>query len=470
MLNEPRWKNSSWLDLFYSKGIFAKTIEERRTKNEERSTINPFRLFFFIFLVRQSASIFHHLHLHTDSSILDGFGTCDEYADIAVANGMRYLCVTDHGMMAAVPHLIESCAARGLEPVIGIEAYLNDYQHLVPRWKELDSDTQQAVRKSYHLLLIAMNQSGYQKLVRLSSEAWERGFYYRPRMNWKSIAELCSTGDVICTSGCFASEISEAVYAKTPAEAEDMVKKYLEVFAGRFYLEWMMIRFQGQEENNLKIIRLADKLGLPTVVTNDVHFAVESDSICQQAQLLINSKTGTFSDPAGLQYDSTDLWFCTERDLDARWRERYATAIPLSVYEESKKRTLEVCERSASPDIDTSLKLPVLPNAEAEFVEIVWKNLKKRGLSEDPEYRARLEEEIATIVEKGFCSYFLIVKMLVDRAKEVGACVGPGRGSAVGSLACYLLGITDVDPVKHGLLFWRFLSPTRGGKLMKLEV
>lgn len=414
-------------------------------------------------------STYHNVHVHTEYSILDGVGFCEEYAKMAREAKMGYVCVTDHGMAAAWPSLIDACDKHGLNPVFGVEVYVNDYHHLVPQFSKLDDATKLKVRKSDHMLLIAMNEKGFENLIKLVSLSWEKGFYYKPRLTTKQIWE--HSEGIIATSGCFSSPINQCLARSDIGGARTLVKEWSDVFKDRFYIEWMMIDWEKQEENNRLLFDIVDDFGLPPLVTNDVHYAYREDAFVQKIQLLIQSKNGTLKNPKGLIFDSDMLWFTTEDQMDERWM-RYRGIYGEhrdDLYQSSKKASLDICQRCGYINIDRSQKLPHIEGAEEKLAAISWQMLEDMGWGDNEIYCERLEEELELIEQKGFSSYFITQKDICDAVcDELGSPRSPGRGSVGGSLVAFLTKITQLDPIKHKTLFSRFLSPSRGGRQMVL--
>jgi DNA polymerase-3 subunit alpha len=233
------------------------------------------------------------------------------------------------------------------------------------------------------------------------------------------------------------------------------------------------------------------KYGIPVIVTNDCHYCNKEDSEMQRIMLLVQTKktkqeaeeeykkaieTGNLED-IPFEYQDTNLWMKSEEEMNEKWEKDYKDAIDLDLFNQAKMNTVEICKKAKGVTLDRSVKLPKIPDAEEKLREAVINGFSKRGLPKTQEYLDRIKEEYTLICNKDFASYFLIEKMMVDEARRYwgiktgngNAAVGPGRGSAVGSLICYCLGITDVNPIAHDLLFSRFLSPVRGGKSMKLR-
>jgi DNA polymerase-3 subunit alpha len=443
---------------------------------------------------------FEHLHCHTDYSLLDGFAMVEELSDHWHHHG-NYLCITDHGMMGAVPRQIKACDAinekhgKGkLNPIIGCELYVNK--------SHFEATPDEASRKAFmerldpeqlndfkvrgsHLLAIAVTDEGYKNLVRLCSWGHLNGFYGKPRVNHE-ILKTHKAG-LVFTSCCYASEIGRAFDTKGEEAAEEVLKVYMEMFKGQFYLEIMMLDFVKQKPYDIFIIKMKEKYGLPIILTNDCHYCKKEDSHYQRLMLMVQTKRtlpeieaamkeNEFQDFFELQ--DTNLWMKSEEELNSFWQEKYTDVIPLEIFEEAKKTTVDIC-RSVNVTIDRSIKFPTFPDEKARLLDLIVESCKKRHITLNKEYKRRLYEEYDIITRKGFASYFIVQKMMADEARKIcptllgwgsgREAIGPARGSAAGSLILYLLGVTDVDPIKHGLLFSRFLSEARGGKQIKLR-
>jgi DNA polymerase-3 subunit alpha len=294
---------------------------------------------------------------------------------------------------------------------------------------------------------------------------------------------------IIFSSCCYLSEIGQAFDRSGPDAAEDMLQKYMAMFQGNFYLEIMLLDYKKQKPYDKWLITMHDKYHLPMIVTQDCHYCKKEDSKYQQYMLMTRTKnTVQDIERAKLQggaeerffeLQDTNLWMKSEDELNDKWLSDYQDAIPYEIFCDAKRNTVEVCRRAEGVEIDRSIKLPQLPDADAKLLEAVGRGLKWRGLWNKPRYMNQLQREYELICRKDFASYFLITKKITDEARRVcpkilgwgtGAeAIGPGRGSAVGFLTCFVLGITDVDPIKHDLLPERFLSDARGGRQLKLE-
>lgn len=437
---------------------------------------------------------FECMHKHSDFSLLDGFGQVEEYATRAKKINMNYLCISDHGMMAAVPRQIRACDAMGLKPVFACELYLQDKHVGKDEIAQLDEADKKEVRKSYHLLAIARNNQGYQNLVQLTSWAFLNGFYYKPRVTHEQLRK--HKEGVIFTSCCYSGEIGQAFDRGGEDAANAMLDKYIEMFGkDNFYLELMMLDFGKLKAYNEWLIKAHARTGVPLMVSNDCHFCNPEDSKFQRYMLMIQTgrtekeildAKAARGDAEGDDFELQDrhLWMKSEDELNEKWLFRdktdfsYSDIIPLELYEQAKKNTVEICRR-INVEVDRSVKLPQIPDAELRFREACIRGFKWRGLVKKPVYEKRLRLEWELICRKGFASYFMIQQEIIQEARRIcpsligwgngDEAIGPGRGSAVGSLVCYCLGITDVDPVKHGLLFDRFLSESRGGRSMKVR-
>jgi len=423
---------------------------------------------------------------------LDGYGTVEEYAERSVLVNQKYLCVTDHGMMAAIPRQIRACEEMSkehnykLHPVYGCELYLQNKHCSEEDRKHLSEEDKKEVRKSYHLLALAYNNKGYSNLVQLSSWAWINGFYYRPRVTYKQL--MAHKEGIIFTSCCYNGEIGQAFERGGSDAAYQMLERYMAMFGEHFYLELMLLDFNKQKPFDAWLIAAHDKYHIPLIVTNDCHYCNQEDSKYQRYMLMIQKKTTIADIEKKLQADDqmdifelqdSNLWMKSEDEMDEKFLKMYRDVIPEELYEQAKLNTVKICEQAKGVEIDRGIKLPQIPDADDKFKEKLQEGMKWRGLANNPQYEYRLKEEYELICRKGFASYFLIQKRFTDEARKKSPellkwgtgheAVGPGRGSGVGSLCNYVLGITDVDPIRHNLLFSRFLSEARGGKTMKIR-
>ncbi|MBI2818670.1 MAG: DNA polymerase III subunit alpha [Acidobacteria bacterium] len=399
---------------------------------------------------------FVHLHLHTDYSLLDGACQIPRLVDLALRQGMRSLAVTDHGNLFAAVQFHKAATARGLKPIIGCEAYISQ------QGRQSRSETD----RYNHLVLLAANQKGYRNLVRLVSAGYLEGFYYKPRMD-KDLVASHSEG-LIALSACLRGEIAEALLAGNMEEARRIAYQHQDIFGkGNYFLEMQDQGLEQEKRINPLLVELAQQTGIPLVVTNDCHYLRCEDSKAHDVLLCI--QTGKqVTDTKRLKFSNDQFYLKSYDEMMQVFGE-----LPEAVW-----RTVEVAEKC-------DLKLEKMQNPFPEFAVPAGETLDsyfekiaragfdvRRGRLEElmsrgalrnsmAEYRERLATEIRMIQQMRFSGYFLIVWDFVRFAKEHGIPVGPGRGSAAGSLVSYALGITDIDPLEHNLLFERFLNPER---------
>ena len=437
---------------------------------------------------------FEHLHLHSDFSVLDGYSTAFEYAKRAKEINQNFLCITDHGSLGGIPRQIQACEKYGIHPIFGCELYINPIQptlNIGQKASEVTGDMspeeRKKFKKSYHLLAIAYNQEGYKNLVNLSSAGWTKGFYYKPRINYELLQK--HKEGLIFTSCCYNSEIGQAFDRGGEEEGFKMIEKYINFFGkDKFYLEIMLLDFSKQKTYNQFIIKAHEKYGLPLNLANDTHYCQKDDSKMQRLMLMIQTKKTLKEIEEKKAEDETadlfelqdqNLWMKSEEELNQKWLSDYRDDIPYELFEQAKINTTKIAQLSKGVELDRSIKLPYIPEAEEKLLEEILIGFNYRRLPKNQKYIDRIKEEYKLICQKGFASYFLIQKMMTDEARRIcpkllgygdgSEAVGCGRGSAVGSLVCYCLRITDVNPIEHDLLFSRFLSPSRGGKQMKLR-
>ncbi|GIW03545.1 MAG: DNA-directed DNA polymerase [Thermomicrobiales bacterium] len=385
---------------------------------------------------------FAHLHLHTEYSLLDGMGRIDEYIAKAKSLGMQHLAVTDHGVMYAAMDWYKAATKAGLHPIIGMEAYL------------AEGKATEKERKSYHLLLLAENDTGYRNLLKLASWASLKGYYYRPRIDLDWLQE-CRDG-LIATSACLGGPVANNFLNNQPEKAREYAGKLAEIFGpGRFFIEIQDHGLKEQRETNRELIALARRLDLPLVATNDVHYCNQDDAPYQDLLVCIQTNS-TLNDPKRLKSETNQLYFKGPEEM----------ALVFGDVPEALSNTIRIAEMCT---LDLGFKGYHLPHFEVPegftpetYLEhLCREGVKQRYGHDQGEVGARLAYELDVIRRMGFTNYFLVVWDFVKFAKDHGILVGPGRGSAAGSIVTYALGITALDPLKYGLIFERFLNPSR---------
>lgn len=389
---------------------------------------------------------FVHLHLHTEYSLLDGVGKIDEYLDRAKELKMKAVAVTDHGNMFAAIEFYKKAMKKGVKPLIGIETYISEYEY---GKKE---------GKNFHLVLLAKNDIGYKNLIKISSEGFLNGFYYRPRVD-KEILKLYSEG-VIALSACMQGEISQAILSnKSDAEIDKKIEEYVDIFSREdFYIEIQGNGIEGQKELNKKLVQAAKRNGVKYVVTNDTHYVYKGDHTLQD--LVICIQTGNkIKNENRMKIETEELFFKNREEIIDSIGEEYIEGV------DETERIAEKCSLNLEFGIlkFPEYKLPTCVKSAKEFLKkIVYKGLSERypmGLNEDILKRAEYELEI--IFKMGYEEYFIVVWDFISYAKSKKIPIGPGRGSAAGSLISYALRITELDPIKYNLIFERFLNPER---------
>ncbi len=414
---------------------------------------------------------FIHLHVHTYYSVLDGAASVKKLMDKAIADGQKGMAITDHGNMFAIKEFFNLSkivnAARkadGLEPfvpIFGCEVYVaqNDKE---------SKDKSKGDDRRYHLILLAKNSVGYHNLVKLVSSAWTEGMYTKPRTDHKDLMKYRE--GLICCSACLAGEVASAVWRDNDIEkADEIVKWYKNVFGEDYYLEIMRhevkdssVRaardvFPKQQQANAAILELAKRNGVKVICTNDSHFVNEEDAEAHDRLLCINSGV-KYTDTKRLLYTKQE-WFKTRAEMQELFSD-----VP-----EALTNTMEILSKIELYDIDHKPILPDFPlpdgfaNEDDYLCFLTYEGAKERyGETLSDELRERIDFELNTIKTMGFPGYFLIVQDYIRAAREkFGVWVGPGRGSGAGSVVCYCLDITRLDPLKYDLLFERFLNPDR---------
>jgi len=390
-------------------------------------------------------SEFIHLHLHTQYSLLDGACRVKEILELAKQHQMDSLAITDHGNMFGAIEFYLAAQKAGIKPIIGCEVYM------APKSR---TDRGGEESSAYHLILLARDETGYHNLMKLVSAAYLEGFYYKPRIDKEILASHAE--GLIGLSACLKGEIPSFLRQGLFNEALKTADTYSHIFGkGNFYLEVQENRIPEQTEANKGLVKLSRELSLPLVATNDVHYPTRDRAKAHDVLLCIQTQT-TLDDPKRMRLQTDEFYFKSPREMKELFKE-----IP-----EAVTNTVEIAAR-CNLELDFGkYHLPVFTTPDGTGKEEYFRSLCEAGLTarfgaETPELRSRLELEFKTIKQMGFISYFLVVWDFIHFAKSQDIPVGPGRGSAAGSLISYLLGITDIDPLRYNLLFERFLNPER---------
>jgi DNA polymerase-3 subunit alpha len=410
------------------------------------------------------------LHVHTHYSLFDGIATPEEYIDRAVELGMTAIAITDHGTLSGHRELHRIAKAKGIKPILGVEGYMCQDRFDIRDKSERDGDLDLIYN---HIVLLAKNKIGLENLNKINEIAWTEGYFKKPRFDF-DILEKYSEG-IIVTSACPSSVLVKALENNEFAIAKKHIEWFKRVFNDDYYIEVMP---HNEAEINKQLIQLADEFGVQVVVTPDCHHSSADQKEIQEFKLLLNThvkidKEHTFEKSKKYTNMMERLDYLYGHDRQITFNE---FDIHLLSYEEMKaameaqgidrpdiySNTLAIAEKVGDYGIQEGLDLlPVqYKHPDKELKELALEGLKLRGVNTQ-EYLDRLDEELKVIKDKKFGPYFLVVRNMISWAKKEGIMVGPGRGSAAGSLLCYALGITDIDPIKHGLLFFRFINPER---------
>lgn len=392
---------------------------------------------------------FTHLHVHTDYSLLDGAIALDKLVAFGKENKLKALAITDHGNVFGAVKFFEKCAKAGIKPILGIEAYLTE-----------DVNVKEASNRYYHIIILVENTTGYKNLCKLISFAYQKGFYFKPRIDY-AMLEAHSEG-LIVTSGCLGGHIPQLLKDNKVADAERMMDWYLRVFGPeRFYLEVQPEDQPEQAVLNAQLYEWSAKKGIPLVATADCHYVSAQDREAHEIMLCIQTQH-KITDTDRFSFGACRVHLRTEQEMLAEFKDHPEAVYNSGVIADRCNFQFET-GKLFFPDF----KVPEHHTAESFFIEQCWQGLDhlfNQGLIDQSErdvYNARLDEEINLIVKMGFIGYFLIVSDFIKWAKANGIPVGPGRGSAAGSLIAWALSITNLDPIKYNLLFERFLNPER---------
>jgi DNA polymerase-3 subunit alpha len=401
---------------------------------------------------------FVHLHLHTQYSLLDGAIKHNPLFERAKAANMPAVAQTDHGNLFGTVEFYEKARANGVKPIIGCEMYFAGGSRFDREKKQREETGYDAIN---HLLLLAMDDTGYSNLMRLVSKAYLEGFYYKPRIDW-SLLEEHHEG-LICTSGCLSSPVPRTILAQEPDKAWNMAQDFQRLFGDRYYLEVMRHGIPEQEIVNQELFKMHQEMGIPLVATNDAHYLTEHDHDDHDVLLCVGTASNV-SDDKRFRFDGSGFYV---KDGDAM-REVFHD------YPQAIEATLEIAERcNVEIPMGTyhmpDYQVPAGKSLDDVMEDQAWLGLREKlGMAPDEPFKTnqkpyvdRLNHELGVIKSMGFPGYFLIVADFINYAKEHDIPVGPGRGSSAGSLVAYGMNITNVDPVEYDIIFERFLNPER---------
>ena len=414
-------------------------------------------------------SDFVHLHVHSHYSLMDGLNTPHQLLSAAKDVGQTCLAITDHGTLSSHRDMQIAAKELGMKPILGIEAYISSTDRFDKRAVSKREDNTSLYN---HIILLAKNNTGLKNLQKLSQIAWTEGYYHKPRIDMDVLFEY---GDgIIVISGCMNGLISKAITRGDNDKARELTQKFKDRFGKDFYME---VQAHNPPELNSALLALADEFGVKPVATGDCHFAKEEERDLEELLLILSTKP---SQNKEADYSSGRKYTNTLDRFDYLYPDRPISFASINVYIQSRSQieedfkkaqvartdiyesSVEISNKIEEYEFHENLDLLPVPkkNALKTVKELCEQALLEKGLDNE-EYKERLKEELKVIDDKNFASYFLVVGDMVGWAKTNGIMVGPGRGSAAGSLVCYLMGITEVDPIKFDLLFFRFINPER---------
>ena len=399
---------------------------------------------------------FTHLHVHSHYSLLDGLPKIDELLNYVKELGMDSVALTDHGVLYGAVEFYKKAKEKGIKPIIGAELYL--------AFERMDQERPNIDDKRYHLIILVKNEEGYKNLVKLITKAHLEGFYYKPRIDEELLAQ--HSQGLIAMSACLQGKIPRLILSKQIKEAEELALRYQEIFGkDNFYLEIQRHpNIPEQKKANDAMIAISRKTGIPRVASNDIHYLKQEDSEAQDVLMLINTGADP-NDPERLTMKNEDFSMTSPEEMIENFKE-----VPEAI--ENTQKIKEMCNfefqlgKAKLPSFD----VPDGKTADEYIREICMQRLKNKYPNPTEEVFKRLEYELSVIKQTGFAPYFLIVQDFVNWAKEKRIVVGPGRGSAAGSLVSNILNITNIDPLKYELLFERFLNPERAAGLPDIDL
>lgn len=456
-------------------------------------------------------SEFVHLHSHTVFSTMDGIATPDQYAEECQKRGYPAMTATEHGHMASVPDMYLAAQRHKIKYFAGCEIYYNDFNHKrleieaagtkvrSKEWRKNDPELASRILRNRHLTVICQNQTGFENLIKLTTDAYRDNLFGMGRMQFNRICfeKLAQYKEgLIILSGCLNGPVCHELRLKELKDKEgtvvferswderrksaiEYVKKFKDAFGDNYYMELQMPGVEDDYKVFHYLITIADHFKIPLVLANDSHYMTRKDFELQKIMMAVAQGT-TVDSPDLFHVNSSEQYFKTRAELWARFKnEQYSHGVSDSVFEAMCDNTLLIADRCKPLVVDMSPKIPDIVDADNELRRIAMGELSRKGMDKNPTkfvidgkevtYTEQAEIELQRFIDKGFASYFLITRDLVRYGKERGWPFSP-RGSAGGSLVCHLLDIHVMDPMRWGLSFDRFLSPSRGGYLLDVKM
>jgi len=412
--------------------------------------------------INENGDGFVQLHFHDEYSIRDALGKIEDYVSLIKERNLKTFSVTNHGSIGGFVRQYNLCKKLNIKPIFGCEIYINDLRN-----KE-KSSIEKVERKNKHMCIYVKNQIGFKNICKITSDAWINGFYYKPRTDYEFLKQ--NSSGLIASSACLASVLSDALNKDNYDEAKNILEKYKNIFE-EFYIELLLIDYEPQKIMNNKLAKLAKITETKTIITNDVHYMNKEYFEVHDTMILIRDNK-TFeeikNDP---QKDSTykvkDLYYKNQNEMYDSFKNGHESEyFTEDLFYKSIENINNIVNSIENIEIDNCLKLPKFAeNSDEIFKQKIFQGLKDRNLFDNKEYYDKAIYEYDIISKNGYIDYFLIMQDIMMWAKNNNIYCGAGRGSAAGSLVSYLLRITEIDPIRYGLLFERFMSLGRTGNL-----
>lgn len=403
------------------------------------------------------------LHQHSIGSLRDGIMKVSDHVKFALDNNKKFIAITDHGSISEWIDLYTQCSKVGIKPIYGIEGYI----HI-----DRDSYLENKEGKTNHIVLLALNETGFLNIVKIHNDAWKH-FYRKPIMSYDFIEEH-SEGVVVGTA-CLGGTLPRLLEQKDIGAADEFIKRMKAIFDDRFFIELMFIESEDQYERNRQLIQIAKKHDVPLLINGDAHYVEPADADVHQLSLLLQSgqTVKDLENGVGWSFSAQDMFLKTEKDLYKHWERHYKDdpIVTREVLYEATWNVDKITSRVEDIYLEHPPRLPHFDGGEKILTDMVVEGFGEKveqgyiPANRIDEYSERVEYELKVIKELGLIDYFLLIDDIVEWCHGNEVAVGPGRGSVSASLVTYLMGITKLDPIKYNFIFERFLNPARRTRL-----